>query len=542
MKGIFHPDRRFWEEEPWPSVQEIRNLDLKEDRCYLEYMVQYARGSHLNRLMKKLGISELPEKTRNLDDPSDREYEVYFVLEEQVAREPDAEILKEAAYEASTQMAKFAFCRLTKYCYPSPWNDAYSYRTYECGWKEGMTTEDVIEFCREMITVQGPFAREAEEILADPPGDHNDYNGNRMASHERAKSEPPYVRKERLAPFRESAEYEQSRAEVLQLEAQAHEAIAAGDAEKAVMLLAQMSSKSEQLGKYTQRWDAIDDYVRCCIAWSEVSNYADGAEEAAGILRRLIKEGPEEKIYREQLQKAEAVFRKAAKETALQNGFTDAESPIVIYHSLEPKYAEVFCRLLEERFRERGGTREIAFRWQESAPHAWEAYAEAQRRPQIRWQESGCPTCEVEDDTKHQIGDICCCDLPTMIKLYYTTGNLTEVSPFIDTDNIFPDLLEQCRIKWDVCGIPVLMFAENAAEDAADAGAAGQAAGSRTLFAFMNHSYGFKRLDCLDLMMLMTDSDFLFDVCKACNEGDTTPHVFPANRKAYARLRRKGTK
>ena len=58
----------------------------------------------------------------------------------------------------------------------------------------------------------------------------------------------------------------------------------------------------------------------------------------------------------------------------------------------------------------------------------------------------------------------------------------------------------------------------------------------------MNHSYGFKRLDCLDLMMLMTDSDFLFDVCKACNEGDTTPHVFPANRKAYARLRRRGTK
>ena len=542
MKGIFHPDRRFWEEEPWPSVQEIRNLDLKEDRCYLEYMVQYARGSHLNRLMKKLGISELPEKTRNLEDPSDRDYEEYFVLEEQVAREPDAEILKEAAYEASTQMAKFAFCRLTKYSYPSPWNDAYSYRTYECGWKEGMTTEDVIEFCREMITVQGPFAREAEEILADPPGDHNDYNGNRMASHERAKSEPPYVRKERLAPFRELVEYEQSRAEVLQLEAQAHEATTAGDAEKAVMLLAQMSSKSEQLGKYTQRWDAIDDYVRCCIAWSEVSNYADGAEEAAEILRRLIKEGPEEKLYREQLQKAEAVFRKAVKETALQTGFTDAESPIVIYHSLEPKYAEVFCRLLEERFRGRGGTREIAFRWQESAPHAWEAYAEAQRRPQIRWQESGCPTCEVKDDTQHQIGDICCCDLPTMIKLYYTTGNLTEVSPFIDTDNIFPDLLEQCRIKWDVCGIPVLMFAENAAEDAADAGAAGQAAGSRTFFAFMNHSYGFKRLDCLDLMMLMTDSDFLLDVCKACNEGDIAPHVFPANRKAYARLRRRGTK
>lgn len=529
MKGIFHPDRRScWEEEPWPSVQEIRNLDLEEDRCYLEYMVQYARGSHQKRLMKKLGISELPEKARNLEDSSDRDYEEYFVLEEQVAREPDAEILKEAVYEASTQMAKFAFCRLTKYCYPSPWNDAYSYRTYECGWKEGMTTEDVIEFCREMITVQGPFVREAEEVLANPPGDHNDYNGNRMVSHERVVSEPPYVRKERLAPFRESAEYEQSRAEVLQLEAQAHEAIAAGDTEKAVMLLAQMSSKSEQLGKYTQRWDAIDDYVRCCITWSEVSGYADGAEEAAGILRRLIKEGPEEKIYREQLQKAEAVFRKTVKETALQTGFTDAESPIVIYHSLEPKYAEVFCRLLEERFRERGGTREIEFRWQESAPRAWEAYAEAQRRPQIRWQEAGYPTCEVGDDTEHQIGDICCCDLPTMIKLYYTTGNLTEISPFIDTDDIFPDLLEQCRIEWEVCGVPVLMFA-------------GNAAGSQAFFAFMNHSYGFKRLDCLDLMMLMTNSDFLSDVCMACNEGDTVPHVFPANRKAYAHVNEKFT-
>ena len=123
-----------------------------------------------------------------------------------------------------------------------------------------------------------------------------------------------------------------------------------------------------------------------------------------------------------------------------------------------------------------------------------------------------------------------------MIKLYYTTGNLTEISPFIDTDNIFPDLLEQCRINWDVCGVPVLMFEGNAAEDAADSGAAGQEAGSRVFFAFMNHSYGFKRLDCLDLMMLMTNSDFLSDVCMACNEGDTTPHVFPANRKAYARI------
>ena len=400
MKGIFHPDRHYhWEEESWPTAQELRNLDPKEDRRYLEYMVQYAYGARQKLIMKKLGISELPEKMVNPEDPSDRDYEEYFILEEQVAREPDAEVLKEAVYEAPTQMATFSFCYLTDYYYPSPWNDAYSYRNYECGWKEGMTTEDVIEFCREMIAVQGPFAREAQEILADPPKDHNDYYGNRMVSHERPMSEPPYVRKERLAPFQESEEYEQSRAEVLQLEVQAREALEAGDKDNAIMPLMEMRRKSEQLGKYTQRWDSIDDYARCCIAMAEVGEDANSAEEAAKILRRLIKECPEEKVYREQLKKAEEVFRKAAKETALQTGFLDAESPIVIYHSFEPKYAEVFCRLLEERFRERGGRREIEFRWQEAAPSAWGTDA------------------EICDDTEHEIGDICCCDLPTMIKL-----------------------------------------------------------------------------------------------------------------------------
>ena len=43
-------------------------------------------------------------------------------------------------------------------------------------------------------------------------------------------------------------------------------------------------------------------------------------------------------------------------------------------------------------------------------------------------------------------------------------------------------------------------------------------------------------LDRLDLIKLMSDSDILYDVCKACNEGKKTPHVFPADRTAYARL------
>ena len=74
MKGIFHPDRHYyWEEEPWPSPQEIRNLDPAEDRYYLEHLVQYARGARQKLLMKKLGISELPEKMENMGDRSDRE-------------------------------------------------------------------------------------------------------------------------------------------------------------------------------------------------------------------------------------------------------------------------------------------------------------------------------------------------------------------------------------------------------------------------------------------------------------------------------------
>jgi hypothetical protein len=340
-----------------------------------------------------------------------------------------------------------------------------------------------------------------------------------MVSHEREMTEPPYVRKERLAPFRASEEYDRNRAEVLQLEAQGREAIAAGDKEKAAALFMEMSRKSEQLGKYTQRWDAIDDYARCCIAQAEVTDSPDMAEEAAGILRRLIRECPEEKAYREQFGKAEAVYRKAVKEAWVKTGFKDDESPIVFYHSFEPKFAEVYCRLLEERFRERGGKRQIEFRWQEAAPSGWADYGEAQRETTIRWQVE-------DDDTEHEIGDICCCDLPTMTKLYYTKGNIREISPFIDTDDMFPEFLEQCRIEGDVCGIPVLMFAG--------------AAGFWPCFAIGSiFCYGLKRLDCLDLMMLMTDSDFLSDVCRACNEEGETPHVFPADRTVCARLAEK---
>ena len=571
MKGIFHPDNWNDWDTPFPNVQEIRKLDPAEDKNYLEYLIQHAYGSRQKTLMKKLGLSELPERRVNPEIPEDDQYEEYFVLREQVAREPDAEILKEAAYEAPTQMARFAFCYLTKYSYPSPWEYAFSYRTYKCGWKEGMTTEDVIDFCREMIAVEGPFAEEAKECLADPPKDHNDFDGNRMASHERPASEPPYVRKQRLAPFRKSEEYDQSRAEVLQLEEQGYEALAAGDKEKAALLFMEMSRKSEQLGKYTQRWEAFDDYARSCIAAAEVTGFASEAEKAAVILRKLIKQcpgGPEEKVYREHLKKAEETYWKTVKETAEESGFEKKERPIVFYHSFDPKDAEVICGLIEERFRARGGKRKIEFRRQEDT-----------RLEDIELNlilPNGAGDGEIIlrskkmfEDKRPEMGDICCCGLPTMLELYYNTGNIRAVSPFIDTDHVVPELLKQGTIKGEVCGVPVLVFKGNAggsaggsAGDSVGGGtaeAAGdppgwtsdimhnwagtplgqevsavhswavlEAAGLKTYFAFLNNNnYGLKWLDCLDLLKLMADSDFINDVCMACNAGDETPHVFP---------------
>ncbi len=569
MKGIFHPDKWNDWDTPLPNAQEIRKLDPEEDKYYREYIIQHAYGSRQKMLMRKLGFSELPERRVNPENPEDDQYEEYYVLREQVAREPDAEILKEAAYEAPTQMARFAFCRLTKHSYPAPWYYSYSYCTYECGWKEGMTTEDVIEFCREMIAVEGPFAEEAKECLADPPRDHNDSDGNRMASHERAVSEPPYVRKQRLAPFRKSEEYDQSRAEVLQLEEQGHEALAAGDKEKAFMLFYEMSYKSERLGKYTQRWEAIDDYARCRIATAEVIDNASEAEKAAVILRKLIREcpgGPEEKVYREHLKKAEEVYRKKVKETAVEFGFEKKERPIVFYHTFDPKDAGVICGLIEERFRAGGRKRKIEFRRQEDT-----------RLEDIELNlilPNGAGDGEIIlrskksfEDRRPEMGDICCCSLPTMLELYYNTGNIWAVSPFIDTDDVFPEFLNQGTIKGEVCGVPVLVFKGNVGGSAGGsveggtAEAAGdpsgwmsdvvlnwagtpfgrevsalhswavlESAGFKTYFTFLNNNnYGLKWLDCLDLQLLMTDSNFINDVCMACKAGGESPHVFPAD-------------
>ena len=174
------------------------------------------------------------------------------------------------------------------------------------------------------------------------------------------------------------------------------------------------------------------------------------------------------------------------------------------------------------------------------------------------------------------MGDICCCGLPTMLELYYNTGNIRAVSPFIDTDNVSPEFLKQGTIQGDVCGVPVLVFAAGAASGGSAGDAVGgvtaeaaggppgwmsdvvlnwagtpygtevnavyswavlEAAGFKTYFTFLNNNnYGLNCLDCLDLQKLMTDSDFINDVCMACNAGGESPHVFPADSTVYERI------
>jgi hypothetical protein len=59
-----------------------------------------------------------------------------------------------------------------------------------------------------------------------------------------------------------------------------------------------------------------------------------------------------------------------------------------------------------------------------------------------------------------------------MLELYYHTGNIWAVSPFIDTDNVFPALLEQSAIKEEARALPVLVFAGAESEDIVDSGTA----------------------------------------------------------------------
>ena len=94
MKGIFHPDKHYDWEDPSPSRQEMQELikmDPVEDKYHLDYIITYVQDGRRPYLMRRLGISKLPEKMHGDFGWSSEDYERYRVLCEQVAREPDAE-------------------------------------------------------------------------------------------------------------------------------------------------------------------------------------------------------------------------------------------------------------------------------------------------------------------------------------------------------------------------------------------------------------------------------------------------------------------
>ena len=150
--------------------KDIMHLDGEKDRELIGYLIAHApepcRSSMIKYASEKYGMDELPQPHQNTDDPDDPYYEEYFVLQEQVIREDDADVLKEAALHGlHYDLAAFAFCRLTGYGFPPDGCDAYSYRTFDCGILPGITEEDIGDFCRMMIAERGRFANVAEECL-----------------------------------------------------------------------------------------------------------------------------------------------------------------------------------------------------------------------------------------------------------------------------------------------------------------------------------------------------------------------------------------
>ena len=140
-------------------------LDSEKDRMLLMWLAVHGRDRIRKYARHKLGISGDPEVPVNIDDDRDDQYFPYLVLKEQVMRESDYWVLKEAAFHAPKPMARFAFCRLTGCSWIPPECGAYSYRTYSCGLKRNVTREEIEDLCREMIERQGPFPLNAQRWL-----------------------------------------------------------------------------------------------------------------------------------------------------------------------------------------------------------------------------------------------------------------------------------------------------------------------------------------------------------------------------------------
>ena len=135
--------------------------DKEKDRWMLTFMAIYGQGLPKKLALHKLGISEIPKLPVNEYDANDEQYAPYLALREQVMRESDYWVLKNAAFHAPTPLNRFAFCRLTGYSWPPDEREAYRYRTYSCGLKRFVSREDIVDLCKEMIDQKGPFQKEA---------------------------------------------------------------------------------------------------------------------------------------------------------------------------------------------------------------------------------------------------------------------------------------------------------------------------------------------------------------------------------------------
>lgn len=163
---IFRDEKWKFIEYMTTSLQDLKGLDPEKDRELIDFLVLHAPERARIRLAEKCGLEEVPEERVNIDDPGDEIYRTYFLFREQAEREDDREVLRNVAMSDSGAAGKFAFCRLTGYSWPPDQCDAYSYRTYECDLLSGMSREEIVEFCREMVERDGPFKRQAEERLA----------------------------------------------------------------------------------------------------------------------------------------------------------------------------------------------------------------------------------------------------------------------------------------------------------------------------------------------------------------------------------------
>lgn len=153
-----------WEYGPYHKTD--FRLDMEKDFWLLRHLLSRCARTQREKEMARLGLKALPAPPVNIDDPEDADYAPYIMLREQVMREDDYRALKAAMLDApNAMMRRFAFCRLTGYCWPFVACDAYSYRTWDCGLKTGIAREDIEDLCRELVEGKGAFARQAAEWL-----------------------------------------------------------------------------------------------------------------------------------------------------------------------------------------------------------------------------------------------------------------------------------------------------------------------------------------------------------------------------------------